>query len=195
MEMDDKKFKEDVSKRFVRKDYRPELVIAAHREGQVLFVKSKSKTPVWNLPQEGVKREESIRDAFLRGWAEELRSIKVKELPSKEWKAIKNFIAKKFFSKKRKDDYRVYYAKEAATPGRSREKFKLGKKYYYVEAEYTGEDKDIKDHYSSDEILDFEWVNFVEARLLMISSGVTRDKRVITETALEELKERRLLID
>ena len=75
--MNNEEFQKDVSYMFCKGDYRPELVIVAHKDKKVLFVKS-AKSNVWNLPQEGIHNDEGISDAFLRGWAEELCNIKIK---------------------------------------------------------------------------------------------------------------------
>ena len=194
-DMNDKGFRKDVLERFYKKDYRPELVIAAYNEGQIFFVKS-ARSNVWNLPQEGVHVDEGIRDAFLRGWAEELCNINLDEFPTKSYKdmdtreSIKTRIEEEYFGRKPK--YSVLYNKEVITPGRSRGGFKEGKKYYFVAVECTENSQDsIKKLYEElnpDETADIEWVNLVEARILMISSGVAFEKRPIVEEALKRLK-------
>lgn len=183
--MNNEEFQKDVSDRFYKGDYRPELVIVAHKDKKVLFVKS-AKSSVWNLPQEGVHNDEGISDAFLRGWAEELCNINIKVSTE-----IMEMIEEEYYPKMKMSEYKIFHTGEAITPGRSREGFS-GKKYYFVEAEYAeNEEYSIeKLNLNPNEIADIEWVSFNEARILMISSGVAFKKRGIVEQALDILRKK-----
>ena len=186
--MNNEEFLKDVSDRFYKGDYRPGLVIVAHKDKKVLFVKS-AKSGVWNLPQEGIHNDEGISDAFLRGWAEELCNINFKDIADKNKEKIIDRIKNEYFPNMSK--YEIFHTGEAITPGRSREGFS-GKKYYFVEAEYAeNEEYSIeKLNLNPDEIADIEWVSFNEARILMISSGVAFKKRGIVEQALDKLRKK-----
>lgn len=189
--MSDAEFQADVKKMFERREYRPELVIVAHKkvsgERCFLFVGSTSKNPVWNLPQEGVNEGESIERAFLRAWAEELCNSSCSGSGGFSLSQdVLDEIRKKF--KKRKV-YDIFYWDDAKTPGRSRDDFTEGKRYYYMEVAFAGQDEDLE-RYNRDEISDFEWVNLEQAKLLMLTSGVNRRKRHITEAALKKVLQR-----
>jgi len=191
MKLDNKGFMNDVKKRFAQEDYRPELVIAAYRNGRILFVKS-TRSGVWNLPQEGVHENECIRDAFLRGWAEELCNINIKGLPTRLQNNIKTWIEEEYFGGSLSKP-EIFHYDRAITASRSRGIFRKGKKYYFVAAQCLKDTLDLIEKVSPDEVDDIELVNLDEARILMISSGVAFRKRQIVEEALRRLKKQKLI--
>ena len=178
-------FIESVKRDFDQKEYRPELVLVAYTNEQVLFVKS-ARSGVWNLPQEGVEKGEKPRDAFLRGWLEELCHINIPRGAQIEEEA-KTWAEKEYFGES--PEYRIIHEKEAETPGRSRSGFSKGKKYYFVAARLVKLDiVGLSDKVCPEEISDIELINKTDAHILMVNSGVAIRKRRIVSDALAKLK-------
>ena len=121
----------DVRRHHKRRKYRPVAVaIARDAEGRILLIRSTKGEKPWGFPQGGVEKKEGIINGLRRELYEETR-VRLSEV------------------------LELCLVDQLEIPGRRRDGFKLGKRYYYFHVACKGFPRVIP---QPEEVCDHQWL-------------------------------------